>query len=334
MSDKKARIQVVATAGPGSGNNAKYSFEFSEWKPVDQSTLIRFIRGFSADVTDNELFEALQELQQVLASMFLSDSVSRKVYYFEQNGELDDELRIKFWRVFGHPKNFDERDVDYTTQSFSRIGLKHETPLRDVDYVPNEKVVSDWYLFLEKHARISSSVQLLQEAFGHSHLLYSKNRIVRLPELATVILLLVSGLESLFRYGEESNADISFKFRTVGAAFYKTYVNSEILSKSFGRDTRKLTFSEFKSVLKFLYDLRSQIAHGDMQREFFGNKNLKKMNKLFKLLSVGEVKPEMKTILFAHLILAVQQLEPHILAIVRLAKDDLTKGVKILDEIL
>ena len=52
-------------------------------------------------------------------------------------------------------------------------------------------------------------------------------------DLSLAIILLVSGLESIFTSSADDTADISFKFRVVGAIYYEKYVSDEFINSTF-----------------------------------------------------------------------------------------------------
>jgi len=329
------RTRVTAVVAPGSHNNARYSFEFSLWKPTDNSSTLFFTRDFEDNAKDSELVDSIEELEKIILSLFLCDSVPRKLYCFEYGNSSIDENNQKFWRVFGLSRTHLESEQILSSKSFSRLGLFNRTPLLNIDSVPSESEIMTWFKFLSQNAHISASLALIQESFGLAHELLAGFRITSFTELSTVILLLVSGLESLFTHQSDSHADISFKFRTVGAAFYTKYVNEASLESDIMKQRGKFSYTEIKNILQILYDLRSTIAHGNFNLTFFSKKKIREsLDDLFSKVGVGEVNKNMKSIYFAHLLLSLGFLENHILGIFRDAKANLNMGVNILDTML
>src|SRR6266508_4961230 len=207
---------VVAVVAPGSANNGRYTFDFSLWNPLDRSSIMLFSREFDPACDDHTLLKSMEELQKIILALFLTDSIPRRIYFFEY--DLAQENQITFWRVFGQPQGAHETEEQIIANALNRVGILNHVHTNDL--VASEAVIKSWFDFLSQYPVISSSLQLLQESFGLSHELSSGPRIMNFSELSTVLLLLVSGLESLFTHGSDSTADISFKFRTVGAAFY------------------------------------------------------------------------------------------------------------------
>lgn len=336
MDDNSTKMtRVTAVVAPGSHNNARYQFNFSLWKPSDNSSTLFFTREFDYSTNDLKLVSSIEELGKIILSLFLCDSVPRKLYCFEYGIDPSDGDSLKFWRVFGQPRTHLESEQIISSKSFNRLGLFNQGPMLNIDFVPPESDIKFWFEFLSQNPHISASLALIQESFGLAHELYAGLRITSFTDLSTVLLLLVSGLESLFTYGSESHADISFKFRTVGAAFYTRYVKQTSLERSNINQRGKFTYTEIKNILRILYELRSAIAHGNFNLTFFSEKKIRKLlDDLFAIVGVGEVNKDMKSIYFAHLLLALGLLENHILGIFRDARANLNMGVNILDEML
>ena len=330
------RKQVTAVVAPGSFNNARYHFDFSLWKPSDNSRTMIFTREFERSTDDLKLVSSIEELEKIILSLFLCDFVPRKIYYFEYGAvNPSDDLSLRFWRVFGQPRTYLESEQIIDGKSFHRLGSFNFTPMLNIDSVSPEFAIKSWFDLLTQNPHIAASLALIQESFGLAHELNAGSRITSFTELSTVLLLLVSGLESLFTYGSDSHADISFKFRTVGAAFYTKYVNETSLRKNPIDSRGKFTYTEFKNILQILYDLRSTIAHGNFNLTFFSEKKIRKsLDDLFSIVHVVDVNKDMKSIYFVSLLLALGLLEKHILGIFRDTKTNLNMGVNILDEML
>lgn len=346
MTDElSTKTRVVAVVAPGAYNNARYDFSFSDWKPSDNSIILYFAREFEYNINENELLKSIDELQRIILALFLCDSIPRKIHFFEYGESLSPggEVWEKFWGVFGQPRTHFETEQLIRSKSSSRLGLFNPMPMIKIDYVAPENEIFSWFTFLAENNSISSSLQLIQESFGLAHELFTGLRIIDIAELSTVLLLLVSGLESLFTKDANSQADISFKFKTVGAAYYSKYVNVPDLSRNELDNNRKFSYKDFKTILGILYNLRSVIAHGNtnLKAIFFGGEETKSvkgtrsdLKRLFSLVRIGEVNEDMRSIYFAQLLLALQRLESHILEIFKSAKENLNKGVNILDEML
>ena len=327
----KKTTRVIALVAPGSANNGRYDFDFSLWKPLDRSSTMLFSREFDAACDDHALLKSMEELQKIILALFLTDSIPRRIYFFEY--DLAQENQITFWRVFGHPQAAHETEEHFLVKAFNRVGIFNQS--RTNYFFADQAVIKSWFDFLLQNPVISSGLQLIQESFGLSHELSSGPRIMNFSELSTVLLLLVSGLESLFTHASDSTADISFKFRTVGAAFYSRFVTESSLENIPGPRKGKIPFSDFKTILGILYNLRSSIAHGGFGFDFFNDKNIRKdLDKLFETVGIAAIEKTMKSMYFAHLLIAVEILEAHLLALFRTAKDNLNKGVNILDEML
>lgn len=337
MIENSQTTRVLAVVGPGSANNGRYNLKLGSWELVDKSFTMLFSQDFDPEVDDRTLLKSVEELQKILLALFITDSIPRRIFCFEYGDNLTQLQRMKFWRVFGVPRTHLESEQIVETKSFSRIGLFNieHFYVRPLDFVAGQSVVQPWFEFFSNHPRIASSLLLIQESYGLAHELSSGLRITNFAELSTVLLLLVSGLESIFTNPDDSNADISFKFRTVGAAFYSKYVNEESLGRTVGFHTGTFTYKEFKDILNIIYGLRSSIAHGGFGFGFFEKEKIQKsLDKLFEKVGVSAVDNQIKTVYFSNLITALGILEVHILEIYRSAKENLNRGVNILDEML
>lgn len=337
----KANIQttrVLAIVGPGSANNGRYKINLGSWELVDESFTMFFTQDFDPEVDDRALLKSVEELQKILLALFITDSIPRRIFCFEYGDNLTMEQKMKFWRVFGVPRSHLESEEIVKTKSFSRIGLFNieHFYVRPLDFVADQSIIQPWFEFFSNNSRIASSLLLIQESYGLAHELSAGLRITNFAELSTVLLLLVSGLESIFtKNPDDNNADISFKFRTIGATFYSKYVKEESLGRTVGFHNGKFTYKEFKDILNIIYGLRSSIAHGGFGFSFFDNNKTKKsLDRLFKMVGAPAVDNQIRTIYFNNLIAALGILEVHILEMYRSAKENLNEGVDILDKIL
>ena len=331
--NSQQKTRVLAVVAPGSSNNARYDFDFGSWEPSDNSITMLFSRYFDPEVDDLTLLKSVEELQKIILALFLTDSIPRKIHFFEYGEGLSKEHRGKFLRVLGQRRTYLETEQTISFKSVVRVGLSNMP--RSIDSVADKSVIKSWFEFLSQNPHISSSLQLIQESFGLAHELHAGLRITNFAELSTVLLLLVSGLESVFIHSADSNADISFKFRTVGAAFYSKFVGKIPFEDSDPFQKGKFKYKDFKDILRILYSLRSSIAHGGFGFDFFNKAKIRdSLDDLFTKVGVGEVRKDMKSIYFGHLLIALAVLENHILEIFRTAKANLNKGVKILDEML
>lgn len=325
------KTRVIATVAPGSANNGKYDFHLGSWELSDDNSFsMSFSREFELDAKHDTLIKAVDDLQNILLALFLTDSIPRKIFCFEYGDNIPEKPKLfNLWKVFGTPRSHLESEQIINAKSFARIGVStYERPL---DYVADESDIKTWYEFLLQNNKISSSLQLIQEAYGIARELSNGVRITSFTEISTVILLLVSGLESIFTKSDENHSDISFKFRTVGAAFYSKFVNDAPIKYTTGY-SKKYSYKDFKGILQLFYDLRSSVAHGGLGINYFSKRD--KMNKLFKKIGIMEVNQDVKSLYFINLLQALDILVRHILELYRSAKENLNKGVNILDEML
>jgi hypothetical protein len=98
----------------------------------------------------------------------------------------------------------------------------------------------------------------------------------------------------------------------VGAIFYSKFVGDTAFDDRISVHKGKYKFKDFKDILSILYNLRSSIAHGGFGFDFFNKNKIRYLlDELFKKVGVGEVHSDMKSIYYAHLLIALGFLENH-----------------------
>ena len=153
-SNSQKKTRVLAVIFPGSANNGRYNFDFSLWKPSDQSRTLRFSREFDTESDDHTLLRSVLELQKIILALFLTDSIPRKIFCFEYDGEnLSLEHKVKFCRVFGPSRTFLETEEVISSKSFPRIGLSNIS--RSMDFVADQSVIKSWFEFLSNSITFS-----------------------------------------------------------------------------------------------------------------------------------------------------------------------------------
>ena len=323
---KAEHWELFAVVGPGSTNNAKYSFTLSEWSVEDHSVFMIFRRTFSTGFQDEVIYSAIAELEHILISLFINDHVPRKLFYFWYPTSLDKETRVRLLFMLGQTRSALEPDPTVLSQSFQQTGWifnkKTDWPL---DTLPPNTSIKEWFDLLRNDESIAGSVGLLQNSFATINRMSGQYRYYDYWELSAALILMVSGLESLFFSRSDEHADISFKFKIVGTAYYTKYVTDEFFLR-FGEDERKLGASQVMELLAALYGLRSKIAHGKSRAIFLG-KQAKDWKKVFDILRVQWKEPDDKKMFFSHLLLALGLLQKHIFALIWCSKENLSKGV-------
>ncbi len=87
-------------------------------------------------------------------------------------------------------------------------------------------------------------------------------------------------------------------------------------------------------MLGLLYDVRSQVGHGQA-RNLFASKSGKSRNKwrqILECMHVDDTEPKDKMMFFNHVLLAPRLLQIHIFAIISRLKDQPMKGLDVFDE--
>ena len=201
----------------------------------------------------------------------------------------------------------------------------------DLDTLPSNESITEWFEFFRNNDSISVSVGLIQNSFAIINKMQGKFRYYDYVELSAALILMVSGLESILLARSEEHADISFKFKTVGTAYYTKYVTDDFFSK-FSIHAGKLSVAKVKALLGTLYGLRSGIAHGRSRSIFHGKRVGEYWKPLFGAVHVQWIGPEDK-LFFSSILSALGMAQKHIFALIWCSKENLSKGVKIVDEL-
>jgi hypothetical protein len=332
------QIQILAHVGPGSLNNAKYALNIAGWEVVDHTMCLSIAKQVHKKFNEPLLNQALRDLENLILAIFISDHIPRSIFYFDYPQDLEMPDQMFFQQVLGNPPNPIVDSVEKTIiQSFTQSGWIFNFKPGDVqDMVPANQTVEEWFNLLSQKPHLASSLSLLQYSFRSINLLFASYRYGDYLQLTNAILAMISGLESIFFHASDDHADITFKFQIVGTAYYTKFASEEFLGRfsSEGRKIKKLSFAEFKFLLKQLYGMRSKIAHGSIRELLYGKDSARNWNKFFEGLNVGKFDTGSVAHLRGHVLLALGLLQKHILALISCAKQELAKGPSILDELL
>lgn len=325
---------ITALIGPGSMKNALYSINLEGWHFVDKLFCMFAFREFEPDSGLREIDSAVRDLETVLLAIFVNDHIPRKILWFNYPADLPDNRSIQLTFSLGNSHELELPDQSLTAQLFFQQGWIHinKATRAEEEKIADVHQILDWHAFLRQNKPVAASIALVQQSFAAINRLSGSSSYHDFTDLSMAVILLVSGLESLFSYKSEDKADIAFKFRTVGALYYSKFVTDEYL-KRFGDHFSKLDGTRFREVLKFLYDVRSDIAHGRSPLIFHATKdNIKRWNKLLAFLNIYGIGGGSTGLLTQPISMALGMLEKHILALIYCSREHLTKGVTIVDE--
>ena len=328
-------VRLFAIAGPGSiFHNARYSFSIGGWSVEDQSFFMRLTTILPVDFGESHVYSAISTLEQLLLAMFINDHLPRRIFYFDHPKDLPKETKLELMSILGQCGDpltrYPEREL--AIKGFGQAGwIFTHKPDEPMDVLAQVDAIEEWFELFAKSDAVAASVGLIQESFAALNEFSASHRYHDYLALSKAIILMVSGLESLFFSQSEDRADIAFKFRLVGAMFYERFVAEDYLRR-FGTDAKKLKFVEMKKLLGRLYDIRSMIAHGKAQSILKGNELLK-WNRVFELLRVAPVDSSNKSAFLRQMVLALGLLQRHLLALIACSKENLAKGATIVDEI-
>jgi hypothetical protein len=326
---------LYAVVAPGSHTNARYSFEIAGWQVHDRSVDMVFCRRIPHTFPDTDVYQAVQDLENILLALFASDRLPRKIFYFSYPKTIPKESSVRLLFLLGQPKDEKATDQDIAKQSFSHSGFMLNRRIDELDgnWLPSNSSIEEWFNRLHEKESLAGSIALLQKSFWTINGLQGKYRYYDYLDLCEAVVLMVAGLESLFVQG--ASAEVSFQFRLVGATYYVKFAKEDDLRNFSQSERKKLTFIEMKTLLGHLYDVRSQVSHGQARNLFASKsgKGPKKWQKILACMHVADTEPEDKTMFFGHVLLALSLVQLHIFAMISRLKDHPMKGLAIFDEI-
>jgi hypothetical protein len=329
-SEQENGISLYAIVGPDSMNNAKYRFRIAGWSAEKNLPgLIKFRYTLASKFQEIDVYRAVSDLENILLSMFVNDYIPRRILHFDHERTLEEEKALQLMSIFGQCGDPFGNQKETLIKCFAQRGLPFSTDWH-LDIVPPTASIEEWFALFSKESSLAASIGLIQESFAAINQFAGTHRYHNYLELTKAIILMISGLESLFfNNSGDHKSDISFKFRLIGAIFYEKYVTEEFLSQVYR--LRKFSFIEIKLILGTIYDIRSVIAHGKAQDLFRKRSQLNKWKKLFKIMRISE-QPD-TSMFFRNIVLSTSLLQPHLLALIICSKNRLSKGAKIVDEI-
>jgi hypothetical protein len=326
-------IILYALVGPDSkAKNAKYNFRIGNWCVDDyRSSLIRFRYTLPSDFKETDVYEAVSNLENILLSMFVNDYIPRRILYFEHE-RIEKEKALQLMEIFGQCGDPFGNEKTNAINCFAQRGMNLRLEDFHLDALPSPDSIEEWFRLFTNMPSVAASVGLIQEAFAISNQFEGTYRYHNILEVSKAIIFMTSGLESLFFKNSQDKADISFKFRLIGAIFYEKYVKEAFLSQ-FLLKPKKFSFADFKSFLRAIYDFRSSIVHGKASEILKRPTELKKWKKIFEIMHISPSEPTGRSGFLRNIMCVMTCLQPHLLALIVCSKWELKKGADIVDEI-
>ncbi len=326
---------ITAILGPGSWGgpkNVMVDDVYLRLSRVDVFT-VQSNRPLSAV---QQLYEFLRKVERICVSLFMVDLSPRIIDGFlyrsipvEQAKKDNDDLALHLPLILGNPKDTEKYSnprIDDMNNLMGRSGFMYNaSPSNSFSEIDIEEL-KKWYQFLRDNDVVEQKVSLIMRGFGEVFVLGSNFSYIDYQKVALGILLLVPGLEGLFTNQSSSNNDIGFKFSYVGALFYSIYADEAFLKLA---GAQKLSFLEIKEIFKALYNLRSDVAHGQYEKISRSNN----WQPLYRLLKVGGTDTTDPAVMIRNAIFAIGLFEKHVVAMIRGAQENLNLGVKIIDQI-
>jgi len=308
-------------------HNYHFNLDIEDWVVTPSSGGTEYTKTFIKCSNRREWIQSVEDLRYILLACFLDDFSPRVIDGFKIEGLVGEAL-LSPMMVFG--KNVDTLTLEeQSVQSFHFSGeLFNGAYNNDPHYQPNVEEIKKWFLIFRGNIGLATNLNLIQQSFVLFNKYFSNFSHFDPTDLLNGIIFLVSGLEGIFLKNQNDKSDLLFKFSTIGSIYYDRYAEEELLDR-FGMDSKKFSIKEFRDILKELYKLRSFIAHGN----YHSLNNSRTWKKLLTLKGVAYNDGDDIPMIMKNVSMALGLFEKHILSIIVGAKNDLTKGVNIIEEV-
>jgi len=323
-------FSLIATVLFPTWTNARYDYEIGQWKrtggnpAVSTFSTILNINPVNT-TTENNVIEIIEDLNCTLLAFYINDFAPKKIYQFHFEGVGAGHPSIQLSSLLGTGQVLPEETIEQiAVKSFNRSTFFTPKEFFDINYeIPKVELVS-WYSFFKEHKEIARGLMLIQEGYGYLHSLFNESHRKYFDQyiFRSAILLIVSGLESIFLKHDEN--ELKFKFSLVGATMYQKYVTKDYFSSFDNHTLSKLQPSDIFDILNSLYSIRNNVAHGSY------NFLDRKMKIIVEKLNVA-ISPDQSQFR-QHSLLALNILQVHLLGIIKCTKENLIKGPEILRE--
>jgi hypothetical protein len=108
---------LYAFVGPGSHTNALYSFELGGWSVFGRFSFMIFCRQIPLAFQDVEIYQAVQDLENILLALFVNDRLPRKIFYFSYPNTLEKEISLRLLFMLGQPRGGQAADTEVEKES-------------------------------------------------------------------------------------------------------------------------------------------------------------------------------------------------------------------------
>lgn len=307
-----------------------HTFSMDGWTVIPTSGGKQYVREFKMSSTPDDWLASITSLNKILLSYFICEFEPRIIYGFELPKHLPPEKFIPLVLVFGNSIEDSSRE-EQTKKSFElSTFLVNGWVSNDPHYQTDISLINEWYELFNNEI-VFNCVNLIRESFVIINRQFNTNSFFNFLDICTGIVLLVSAMEGLFTNNQDNNADINFKFTTIGSFYYEKNVTEDFLGRfNTAHKYKKLTHFQFKKLLSELYSMRSAVAHGNYSKI----KKAGEWKKILNLLDVHYDNNVNQAYLSKQIAIALGLFQKHILALIVQSKADLHKGVDILDEII
>lgn len=318
------RLSAVVGRNPVSPTS--YDFRLSGWKVQDVARHTMCAQEFLRPVNPDDVYGAIHDLENILLAMFAADYLPRKIFRFAYSGDLDKESRLDLMEILGDCRDALVSDKQIPIYAFVQSGTVFGTGLRPAeDAGSSVSLIQNWFDFFCQHRDVAASIGLVKESYLIINRLHGHFRYHDYLELGTALILLVSGLESLFARKSLEGESNTETFQRVGSAYYDTFVTEDFLNK-FGAEVRQLSSHDIRMVLKMLYRIRSKIAHGSFYGLLTGDRRIE-WNTILSILNVTRSESFSRSLWMRHVLLALGLLQKHLTALICCSKKHLVAGI-------
>lgn len=321
-------MKVEATILVPSFHRYYFKLNVNGWKVVPTSGGTKYIKTFGNKVSINDYLSSLEDLNNILVCCFIEDFSPRQIDNFYYKSQDQEEI-FKATQVFGNPPRITPSIEELAIRSFNLNSEIFGPSLTNPHYSPNIDLIKEWFTILKANKYLLISLQTLMNSFIIVNSYFSSFGYFDRSKLLDGIILLISSLESIFLHGQDDHSDITFKFSLIGSIYYERFVKNEVI-KSFGEQYNKFSRKDFESILKELYRIRSNIAHGQYDKLI----KAKDWRKLLIKKSVFYQESFTEVHLFKSISLALCLFEKHIFTLIKGAKNNLLKGINVVDDII
>ena len=124
-----------------------------------------FSRQIPVTFHDSDIYQAVQDLENILLALFVNDRLPRKIFYFSYPYTLERSSSVRLLFLLGQVKSGQAADSEAATESSSHSGFMFNRRL-DQDWIPSNSAVKEWFDLFRSNEILAGSIVLLQKSFS------------------------------------------------------------------------------------------------------------------------------------------------------------------------